>query len=233
MTLRSIPLVEAGHNAGALILLRDISELRRRENALLTKDATIREIHHRVKNNLQTVAALLRLQSRRTQSDEVRDALEEAQRRVAAIAAVHETLAHEPGTYVDFDEVAERLAVMVRDVTRDMRRGTIHVSGNFGVLRSEHATALAMALTELMSNAVEHGIGLRDSEGAVTVHATRGKELVVTVIDDGPGLPAEGLKDGLGLSIVRTIITQDLRGAIEFAPRDGGGTVVTVSVPVG
>lgn len=232
MTLRSIPLMTGGQRIGALVLLRDISELRRRENALLTKDATIREIHHRVKNNLQTVAALLRLQSRRSDSSEVRQALEEAQRRVAAIATVHETLAHEPGTYVDFDEVAQRLTLMVRDMTRDMRRGTITVQGSFGVLRSEHATALAMALTELVSNAVEHGIALRETEGAVVVKAQRSNELVVTIEDDGPGLPADGIVEGLGLSIVRTIVTQDLRGSLTITPREGGGTVARVAVPM-
>ena len=232
MTLRSIPLTADGERAGALILLRDVSELRRRENALLTKDATIREIHHRVKNNLQTVAALLRLQSRRSDSEEVRQALEEAQRRVAAIATVHETLAHEPGTFVDFNEIADRLVLMVRDVTRGMRQGTITVQGSFGVLRSEHATALAMALTELMSNAVEHGIALRETEGAVIVKAQRSTDLVVTIEDDGPGMPTDGIVDGLGLSIVRTIITQDLRGSLTITPRDGGGTVARIEIPM-
>ena len=95
VTLRSIPLVRNGQGDGAVVLLRDVSDLRRREKALLTKDATIREIHHRVKNNLQTVASLLRLQARRSTSDEVRMELEEAVRRVGAIAVVHESLAHE------------------------------------------------------------------------------------------------------------------------------------------
>src|SRR5262249_60808519 len=89
--LRSIPLVVGGLPTGALILVRDVTELRRRERELMTKDATIREIHHRVKNNLQTVAALLRLQARRLSAPESRAALEEAVRRVGSIAIVHET----------------------------------------------------------------------------------------------------------------------------------------------
>ncbi|MEY4348095.1 MAG: hypothetical protein RIS43_514 [Actinomycetota bacterium] len=230
LALRGIPLLEGDVRHGAVVLVRDISELRRRENALLTKDATIREIHHRVKNNLQTVAALLRLQSRRSDSDEVQSALEEAQRRVAAIAAVHETLAHEPGTMVDFDEIAQRLVLMVRDMTRGMRKGSIHIEGSFGELRSEHATALAMALTELVSNAVEHGIAHRETDGAVYVKAKRGEKLVVDIEDDGPGLAADA-KDGLGLSIVRTIITQDLKGELSLENRPSGGTVAHLEVP--
>ncbi|CAM5272378.1 hypothetical protein SHIRM173S_00099 [Streptomyces hirsutus] len=89
---RAIPLKPKGTRIGSLVLLRDVTELRRRERELITKDATIREIHHRVKNNLQTVAALLRLQARRIGSERGRAALEEAVRRVGSIAIVHETL---------------------------------------------------------------------------------------------------------------------------------------------
>lgn len=231
LALRGIPILVGDSRRGAVVLVRDISELRRRENALLTKDATIREIHHRVKNNLQTVAALLRLQSRRTESDEVQSALEEAQRRVAAIATVHETLAHEPGQMVNFDEVAQRLVLMVRDMTRGMRKGSIHIEGEFGELRSEYATALAMALTELVSNAVEHGIAHRQTDGAVTVRAKRGTSLVIDIEDDGPGL-AEDAEDGLGLSIVRTIITQDLKGELTLTNRASGGALAHVEVPL-
>src|SRR2546430_8568537 len=90
--MRALPLVPSGVPIGALVLVRDVTEVRRRDRALLTKDATIREIHHRVKNNLQTVAALLRLQSRRTDSPEAKQALAESVRRVTSIALVHETM---------------------------------------------------------------------------------------------------------------------------------------------
>ena len=92
LILRSIPLRPTGEHTGGLVLLRDVTDLRRRDRELVTKDATIREIHHRVKNNLQTVAALLRLQARRIDVPEGRLALEEAVRRVGSIAIVHETL---------------------------------------------------------------------------------------------------------------------------------------------
>ena len=106
--MRAIPLTEAGQRFGALLLLRDVCELRRREQELLTKDATIREIHHRVKNNLQTVAALLRLQARRHRRRQARAALEEAVRRVGTIALVHETLSQGFDETVDFDEIADQ-----------------------------------------------------------------------------------------------------------------------------
>ncbi len=102
---------------GALILLRDVTELRSRERELVTKEATIREIHHRVKNNLQTVAALLRMQGRRITVPEAQAALAEAVRRVGSIAIVHETLSESFDEHVDFDDVADRVAAMVADVS--------------------------------------------------------------------------------------------------------------------
>ena len=114
--VRALPLLPGGVRTGALVLLRDVTELRRRDRELVTKDATIREIHHRVKNNLQTVAALLRLQARRIRVPEGRVALEEAVRRVGAIAVVHETLSQGFDESVDFDDVTDRLTRLVTDV---------------------------------------------------------------------------------------------------------------------
>ena len=119
VALRTIPLLEGGRRTGALVLLRDVSDVRRRERELVTKDATIREIHHRVKNNLQTVAALLRLQARRVGAPDAVAALVEAERRVGTIALVHETLSASPDPDVPFDEIADRLLAMVTDMAAD------------------------------------------------------------------------------------------------------------------
>ena len=101
LIVRAIPLRPHGRLIGALVLVRDVTDLRRRDRELVTKDATIREIHHRVKNNLQTVAALLRLQARRMDSADAKAALEEAVRRVGSIAIVHETLSQAVEESVD------------------------------------------------------------------------------------------------------------------------------------
>ena len=157
--LRSIPLVVGGQRTGALVLVRDVTELRRRERELLTKEATIREIHHRVKNNLQTVAALLRLQARRLSAPEAREALQEAVRRVGSIAIVHETLSHAPEEIVDFDDIADRVAMMAGEVSSPEVRVTPKITGQFGMLPATVATPLAMVLTELLQNALQHGFG--------------------------------------------------------------------------
>jgi len=233
LILRSIPLRPQGDHLGALVLLRDVTDLRRRDRELVTKEATIREIHHRVKNNLQTVAALLRLQARRIDSTEGREALEEAVRRVGSIAIVHETLSQSFDEYVDFDDVADRLRVMVAEVSSTGAEVRTVREGSFGTLTPEVATPLAMVLTEVLQNAVEHGF--RDGAGTVAVHAERPPgRLRVTVEDDGAGLPAGFDVHGsssLGLSIVRTLVESELGGLLEMGPGPGGGTRVVVDVP--
>jgi two-component system, sensor histidine kinase PdtaS len=235
LILRAIPLRPKGEHIGALVLLRDVTDLRRRDRELVTKDATIREIHHRVKNNLQTVAALLRLQARRIDVPEGREALEEAVRRVGSIAIVHDTLSQAFDEFVDFDDVADRLRVMVAEVSSTGASVRTVRVGSFGTLTAEVATPLAMVLTEVLQNAVEHGF--RDGEGTVELTAQRlvGR-LRVTVDDDGVGLPEGFDLDGstsLGLSIVRTLVESELDGQLEMGSRPGGGTRVVLDIPVG
>jgi two-component sensor histidine kinase len=230
VTMRAIPITLGGTRTGAMLLVRDVSELRRRELELLSKDATIREIHHRVKNNLQTVAALLRLQARRVPEDHAKAALEEAVRRVATIALVHETLSAGFDETVNFDEIALRGLRAVVEVARQEHRVESSVVGSFGRVRAEDATALAMIISELVQNAVEHGFPDRD--GTVTITVDRlpreeGDELTVTVIDDGRGLPAgfRPVLAGLGTRIVTSFV-QDLRGRIRWENAEPTGTKV-------
>ena len=237
--LRTIPLIVDGEPAGALILLRDVTELRNRERELLSKDATIREIHHRVKNNLQTVAALLRLQARRLHAPEARDALDEAVRRVGSIAMVHETLSRVPDETVDFDEIAGRVAMMAGEVSAPEAPVTPKLLGEFGLLPALIATPLALVLTELLQNALQHGLsrpGPGTAAGFLEISAVRNPgKLTVTVSDNGVGLPAEFDLDStssLGLQIVRTLVLTELTGRLEIAPRPGGGTRVLVEVPL-
>ncbi|HEY7143898.1 MAG TPA: sensor histidine kinase [Streptosporangiaceae bacterium] len=236
--LRTIPLVVAGARSGALILVRDVTELRHRERELMTKDATIREIHHRVKNNLQTVAALLRLQARRLQAPEARSALEEAVRRVGSIAIVHETLSHAPEEIVDFDDIARRVAMMAGEVSAPEARVTPALSGEFGRLPASIATPLALVLTELLQNALQHGLtrptGTALRGGALSVTAARSDHrLTITVADNGVGLPANFDIDSaanLGLQIVRTLVVAELGGKLEITPQPAGGTKVEVDL---
>jgi len=232
VSLRTIPLRENGNRIGAIVLCRDVSEIRHQEQELITKDATIREIHHRVKNNLQTVASLLRIQARRTHSEEARDALTQAMRRVSAIAVVHDTLSEGLAQNVDFDEVFDRVLKLVAEVAAAPNtRARTRSSGRFGTLPSEYATPLALALTELVTNAVEHG--LAGTEGDVEIIAERTDErLEVKVRDSGIGLPEGQVGRGLGTQIVRTLIQGELSGTIDWHTIMGSGTEVTIDIPM-
>jgi two-component sensor histidine kinase len=238
--MRFIPLVEQHEVSGALVLLRDISELRRRDRLLLSKDATIREIHHRVKNNLQTISSLLRLQGRRLSSPEAKAAIEESVRRIRSIALVHETLSHEAGDDVPFVEIVRPLVRMVEEglISPDQPI-RFSIRGDAGTLPATVATPMAVALTELLQNVVDHAYPEGTEVGHVTVDlANDGEVLRVTVSDDGVG-PPEGFSveasTGLGLSIVRTLVTTEMGGTIEFRAGSGPsarpGTVVELAVP--
>ena len=237
---RALPLLPAGVPIGALVLVRDITEVRRRDRALMTKDATIREIHHRVKNNLQTVAALLRLQARRVDAPEARMALEESVRRVASIALVHETLSMSSDEAVEFDGIVDRVATAATEVAATATTVKMRREGTFGVLPAEIATSLVMVLNELLINAVEHGFPEDDeapepaAEVVVSAHRFR-KQLHVTVADNGRGLPDGFSADAggrLGLQIVRALATGELRGSIVLRNRAGGGTEAVLVVPL-
>ncbi|MFV0372724.1 sensor histidine kinase [Microbacterium sp.] len=232
VSLRTIPLREHGQRIGAIVLCRDVTEIRHQEQELITKDATIREIHHRVKNNLQTVASLLRIQARRTHSDEAREALTQAMRRVSAIAVVHDTLSEGLAQNVDFDDVFDRVLKLVAEVAAAPNtRARTHKTGRFGTLPSEYATPLALALTELVTNAVEHG--LAGKEGDVEIVADRSPtRLQVQVRDTGVGLPEGQVGRGLGTQIVRTLIQGELSGTIDWHAVIGTGTEVTIDIPL-
>ncbi|AXK45507.1 sensor histidine kinase [Brachybacterium saurashtrense] len=241
LSLRAVPLTEHGTRTGAVILVRDVTELRRRERELITKDATIREVHHRVKNNLQTVAALLRMQSRRMKTDEAREALAEAMRRVSTIALVHESLLQGSQEAVHFDEVIDRclrLAVDAASATVH-RAGTPRLTdaqvevrtekiGRVGSIRAEEATPLALVVTELATNAVEHG--LSETGGTLTIRSERtGSHLVISIEDDGDGM-GTAKPTGLGTNIALTLVQGQLGGTLTWEERPEGGTRAMIDV---
>jgi two-component sensor histidine kinase len=247
--IRCVPLLDQGTVTGALVLLKDVSDIRRRDRLLLSKDAAIREVHHRVKNNLQTISSLLRIQSRRMPTGEARQALEESERRVRSIAVVHEILSRDTTDEVDFNDILPSLARMAEDMGSSDRPVRISYTGEAGELQAAVATPLAVVITELLQNAAEHAFpdpddGLedhppgdgsgRDTEILVTVQLARSDdELRVTVRDNGVGLPAGFTVGGtttLGLMIVRGLVITQMGGTISM--RNEAGTVVELTIPL-
>jgi two-component sensor histidine kinase len=253
--LHCIPLLSHGVVTGAMILLRDVTDVRRLDRLLLSKDAAIREVHHRVKNNLQTISSLLSLQARRVDERAARVALHEAERRVRSISLVHEILSRDPSDQVPFAEIVASLVQMAEDSVVSSQPIMITTKGDLGEVTADVATPLAVTLAELLQNAVEHAFeaepGGEPGDDEVAEEASKapvghvdltlshnGAELVVAVRDNGRGLP-EGFDientTSLGLSIVRDLVASQLEGeiAMEAVPPDeGGGTRVVITVPV-
>ena len=242
--IHAVPLLASGSTTGAVALVRDVTDLRELGRLVIVKEASIREVHHRVKNNLQTISSLLRLQARRADTEESRQALSEAERRIRAIAAVHEILAKEGGDQVPFDSIVGSLVEMAEDAVLSSGPVEFTVSGSLGELPADVATPLAVVLAELLMNAVEHGfLTARGAHGVDAVGhvwvtlSTSEQSVSVEVRDNGEGLP-EGFDlastSSLGLSIVRDLVASQLAGQItarSLSADQGGGTSMLVVVP--
>ena len=203
------------------------------ENArLVINTAVVREMHHRVKNNLQTVAMLLRLEMDAAGSAGARDVLAATTNRIMSIAAVHETLSEQGLRVVDVKSVLERVTQSIAEmVTAPGPNISLAVSGDCLVMPSREATSLALATSELVQNAVKHAFGGRTS-GRIDVRLEAGpKESSVTVEDDGVGAGRQqGQGKGLGLEIVETLVVSDLKGRFESVASDAG-TKATIRFP--
>jgi two-component sensor histidine kinase len=248
---RCLPILTSGEVAGGVLLVRDVTDLRKRDRLLISKDATIREIHHRVKNNLQTISSLLRLQARRLENPEAKAAVSESVRRIRTIALVHESLSREPGDDVTFIEIVRPLLRLAEESLQSPDRPVhFELQGDGGRIPASVATPLSVVLTELMQNAVDHGFPEGSGGGKVVVKLDNDEErLRVQVIDDGQGLESGFDIDsatGLGLSIVRTLVTTELNGQISMRAASAAdraaaglddhgadhGTVVELEVPL-
>jgi two-component sensor histidine kinase len=231
---RVIPLVTDGRIDGGLVLMRDVSEIRSRERLLVSMDATIREIHHRVKNNLQTVSSLLRIQGRRVVAPEAKAAIEEAERRIKSIAVVHEMLSRGGGDDVEFDDVVRPILAMAESA--GVVPVKVRLLGEGPVLSTTMASSLAVVVNELVQNAMEHGFPPGSSGGSVTVELIYSPtEMTISVHDDGVGLPSDfdlEHQNGLGLTIINTLVKGELDGELTIRPatRPERGTVAQLVV---
>jgi two-component sensor histidine kinase len=191
----------------------------------------LQEMHHRIKNNLQTLADLLYLEKLSAESD-ARKSLQDSIGRVKSIAAVHQLLSVDHIEDVDVHHLALRVGETIGTDLAGAGRGVdVEVLGDTLLLSSKQATALALVLSELVTNALEHAFG--QGPGRVTIELReQGGEVVVSVCDNGTGLPAGFSIDRdahLGLQIVRDLVSRDLRGT--FALRSSEGTCAEVSFP--
>ncbi len=219
------------HLIGGLLLVHDDTEARQRARELMIKTTMIKEMHHRVKNDLQTVASLLRMQSRRLQTSEAKGALGEAVNRILSIAVIHEFLSEQDTRVINIREVAQRIMQqMEQGVLAPEQRISMSLSGPNIFLPARQATSCALVVNELLQNALEHGYDARGSGGAITLtFEDHGDAIGLVVHDDGYGLPPNfSLEhvDSLGLRIVQMLVTQDLKGTFDLQSDHGVSAIV-------
>lgn len=235
---RELTLSTGGTVQRRIVIVSDVTETRAKDKEIRIKSAVIQEIHHRVKNNLQTIASLLRLQARRSPSQDVKAALAESVNRILSISVVHEFLSQQGSEDIDVQEVMRHIFELVAHNMADAQF-TIHTefSGPRLILPSKCASSVALVLNELVINAMEHAfegrksgtIGLRVEDAPTEWH--------LDLYDDGVGLPpdfAQRPRRSLGLQIARTLIEGDLGGTFELANDPRGrehGTHVYICIP--
>jgi len=218
---------------GAMLTIHDDTDVRQHDLELRVKATMIQEIHHRVKNNLQTVAGLLRLQSRRVSSQEAREVLMEGVQRILSMAVVHEFLSGEEGQAINIHDVAQRILTQTQRAMMDPGQEiALGVSGPSIYLPGKQATACALIINELVQNALEHGYELRRRGQIDVILEDIGDRVGIRISDDGRGLPEDFNprgRESLGLEIVRRLVEDDLGGTFEL--RDEGGVLATVLFP--
>jgi two-component sensor histidine kinase len=217
---------------GVLLTIHDDTEARRRDRELKIKSTMIKEVHHRVKNDLQTVAALLRMQSRRMQTEEARLALAEGVNRILSIAVIHEFLSDQDSRIINLRDIAQRILTQLQTGVLDPNRPiNLKLNGPSIFLTARQATSCALVINELLQNALEHGYDQRQSKGMISLtFEDEGDHVLLRVHDDGRGLPADfdlERVDSLGLRIVRTLVTEDLKGQIEMQSDNGVSAIVS------
>jgi two-component system, sensor histidine kinase PdtaS len=203
---------------------------------LEAKSVLLAELHHRVKNNLQTVASLLSLALRHSKSDEASNTLRESYNRVRSIAAAHDLLSRQAIGVTTIEAVARKVIELLEPTVKE--RGAIRFTaeGESIELETREATTLAILLNELLTNAVRHGLRGREQGTVRVLYGRQASQVWVTVADDGNGLPPDfslGKNKGLGLSIVRTLVEADLHGQVDWGGEQGAGFTLLFTPPVG
>lgn len=221
---------EAG---GVIIMVHDATEERRKKEELQVKTTMIQEVHHRVKNNLQTIAAVLRMQVRRAKDMTTQQALNEAIARILSVAVIHEFLSLDENQSINVRDVCQRIVGQTRQVLVPGQQIDFSVDGPIIYLPSQQATACALVINELIQNALEHGYETRKT-GQIQVNLTDlGDQARLEICDDGAPLPDNfDLKNptSLGLQIVRSLVQGDLHGQVQLE-NQARGVVATVTFP--
>lgn len=228
MVLQVKYIVQTSKVLNLVMLIKDITDVKQKEKELILKSVAIREIHHRVKNNLQTIASLLRLQLRRIDNEEFKSALTESMNRILSIATTHEILAQQGIDELNIKEVIQKLKVnMVRCYNIENSNIEIKITGDDFQVDSDKSTSIALIINELLQNSLEHAFVDRSS-GKIEIKIHKGNTYsTIFVIDNGIGFDINNhKKNNLGLSIVKSLVKDKLGGELNIFSNNEGTKVV-------
>lgn len=215
---------EKRHALGVIMLIKDITDIKEKEKELILKSVVIKEIHHRVKNNLQTIASILRLQSRRINIIEAKKAFNDSISRVLSIAAVHEVLAQNGIEDTNINNILSKIKDnAIRNGIHCNKSINIELTGDSFDVNSDKATSIAMVLNELLENSIKHAF-TDVEQGNIKIIIKRGiMYSSISLSDDGKGFKLEnGEKDSLGLNIVNSLVKDKLNGDITIDSNENG-----------
>lgn len=210
--IRHVPVEKGGIQMA--VIVRDITFNREQEKNLVLKSVAIKELHHRVKNNLQTIASLLQLQARRSDSEETKQVLRESINRILAISVTHQLLSESEESTISLKDVLNTVTKsVVRSFLEPNLDVTVELTGDDIVVDTDIATSIALSVNELLQNCMKYAFVGRD-RGRVKIYITKGKVYsTVTVSDDGIGFNTENMRKGaLGLQLVESMIQDKLHG---------------------
>ncbi|MBC2851694.1 sensor histidine kinase [Cetobacterium sp. 8H] len=232
LTISYFATIADKNKQNVIMIIRDITQEKNKEQELILKSVAIKEIHHRVKNNLQTIASLLRIQSRRTDNSEVKKILEETISRILSIATTHEVLSKNGLDNLNIKEIVDLIYKNYSTKTIDKQEKIeFTVLGDNFNISSEKATALALVINEIIQNIVDYAFP-EEGSGVVKILIRRGKFFSQIIIsDNGVGVSEEKLENtGLGLMIVEKIVKEQLKGNFSIKSKLGVGTVIKLEI---
>ena len=225
-----IPIAMGRNETRCFLVLHDCTRESKQQQELLVKNSIIKEVHHRVKNNLQTVAGLLRMEARRSSLPEVKQALQEGINRIESMALVHDIVSHYDEDYIGIRSIYDELCRLLRmSMVRQDQEVTFTYSGEDILISSHMASYVSLITNELITNSLEHGLDGKAGEIRLAVSELE-EYIVLDFSDTGKGLPKDfsiNSNKRLGLTIINNLVTHELKGRLSVKNIDAG-VLVTI-----
>ncbi|MDU2570454.1 MAG: sensor histidine kinase, partial [Veillonella sp.] len=225
-----IPIAMGRNETRCFLVLHDCTRESKQQQELLVKNSIIKEVHHRVKNNLQTVAGLLRMEARRSSLPEVKQALQEGINRIESMALVHDIVSHYDEDYIGIRSIYDELCRLLRmSMIRQDQEVTFTYSGEDILISSHMASYVSLITNELITNSLEHGLDGKAGEIRLAVSELE-EYIVLDFSDTGKGLPQDfsiNSNKRLGLTIINNLVTHELKGDLSVKNTDAG-VLVTI-----